>query len=298
MWKELLLLAALSAGVRGDVDEGKLNLITVAEEMIEGEYYSRNLGSIHFVSKSDSLSITTLGENEEKLFVGSRPSGPNSASVASILNSEFLLLNTPTEGIVDFSVSPSMSRKAKEAVESPNHKKLDRLLPKLSHETDEIRQSAYEQLVSRPEVELIIAAAKAMGDEGITGRKNPAALPFYVMALRLAKQQWESEVPSDPIRTKRRWWSSSRRYCDEEEETTGQERECHHGHTCRKCPQSAGNKCCGMCGKGCWCWSWVCGDCCWQQGCHGHDVCCDIHGFFSWSCLAVWNLRCNSSYEC
>ena len=93
MWKELLLMAALSAGVRGDVDEGKLNLITVAEEMIEGEYYSRNLGSIHFVSKSDNLSITTLGENEEKLFVGLKPSGPNSVNVTSILNSEFLLLN-------------------------------------------------------------------------------------------------------------------------------------------------------------------------------------------------------------
>ena len=293
MWKELLLLAALSAGVRGDVDEGKLNLITVAEEMIEGEYYSRNLGSIHFVSKSDSLSITTLGENEEKLFVGSRPSGPNSASVASILNSEFLLLNTPTDGIDDYSVSPSMSRKAEEAVKSPNHKKLDRLLPKLSHDTDEIRQSAYEQLVSRPEVELIIAAAKAMGDEGITGRKNPAALPFYMMALGLAKQQWESEVPPDPVRTKRWWWWGDD---DEDEETEL----CHHGHTCPvdECPESAESDCRGMCGKGCWCWSWVCGDCCWQRGCHGHDVCCGIYGYFSWACISVWNVECDSTYEC
>ena len=210
--------------------------------MIKGEYCSRNLGSIHFVSKSDNLSITTLGENEEKLFVGLKPSGPNSASVASILNSEFLLLNIANR-LDDYSVPPSMSHETQEAVESPNHEKLDRLLPKLNYWTAQIRQSAYEQLVSRTEVELIIAAAKAMGDEGITGRKDPAALPFYMMALRLAKQRWESE---DPVRTKGGGSGGVNGT-----ETT--EEECHHGHTCPvgECP--AENGCRGMCGKGCWC---------------------------------------------
>jgi hypothetical protein len=34
------------------------------------------------------------------------------------------------------------------------------------------------------------------------------------------------------------------------------------------------NGCYGMCGRGCGCWSWVCGDCCWHKGCANHDKSC------------------------
>jgi len=34
------------------------------------------------------------------------------------------------------------------------------------------------------------------------------------------------------------------------------------------------NNCCGMCGFGCSCWKWVCGDCCCHDGCVTHDVAC------------------------
>lgn len=34
------------------------------------------------------------------------------------------------------------------------------------------------------------------------------------------------------------------------------------------------NKCLGMCGPKCWCWSIVCDDCCFHQGCYEHDCCC------------------------
>jgi hypothetical protein len=29
-----------------------------------------------------------------------------------------------------------------------------------------------------------------------------------------------------------------------------------------------------MCGPGCSCWSWVCGDCCYHYGCARHDSWC------------------------
>jgi hypothetical protein len=29
-----------------------------------------------------------------------------------------------------------------------------------------------------------------------------------------------------------------------------------------------------MCGNGCSCWSWVCGDCCYHGGCARHDDWC------------------------
>ena len=58
-----------------------------------------------------------------------------------------------------------------------------------------------------------------------------------------------------------------------------------------------GADCLGLCGKGVHCWSWVCGDCCFHQGCYEHDVCCKEHGFISWGCLSVWKFSCKR-YSC
>ncbi|XP_078349539.1 uncharacterized protein LOC144634461 [Oculina patagonica] len=49
-----------------------------------------------------------------------------------------------------------------------------------------------------------------------------------------------------------------------------------------------GNDCYGMCGKGCSCWKFVCGDCCWHQGCYEHDRCCDEKGYFHEYCLRTY----------
>ena len=44
------------------------------------------------------------------------------------------------------------------------------------------------------------------------------------------------------------------------------------------------NKCLGMCGPKCRCWSIVCDDCCYHKGCYEHDKCCG-HKRFSGYCL-------------
>lgn len=44
------------------------------------------------------------------------------------------------------------------------------------------------------------------------------------------------------------------------------------------------DNCLGMCGKGCSCWSFVCGDCCFNRGCYEHDMCCRKR-FFSTYCV-------------
>ena len=43
----------------------------------------------------------------------------------------------------------------------------------------------------------------------------------------------------------------------------------------KRCSRPKANTCRGMCGLGCWCWSWFCGDCCWHRGCYEHDICCN-----------------------
>jgi hypothetical protein len=58
------------------------------------------------------------------------------------------------------------------------------------------------------------------------------------------------------------------------------------------------NPCFGMCGKGCSCWSSVCGDCeCWW-GCLDHDLVCCTEGYFSYCCLNVFWVSCDGSGSC
>ena len=45
--------------------------------------------------------------------------------------------------------------------------------------------------------------------------------------------------------------------------------------------------CLGLCGNGCCCWHWVCGDYCVHRFCLKHDICCDKYGYLSVHCAAV-----------
>ena len=42
------------------------------------------------------------------------------------------------------------------------------------------------------------------------------------------------------------------------------------GAYCGTC--AIGSNCLGLCGPGCTCWLYVCGDCCYNSGCYIHDV--------------------------
>ena len=67
---------------------------------------------------------------------------------------------------------------------------------------------------------------------------------------------------------------------------------CHHGRECPcgLCPLVS--ECLGMCGPGCSCWSFACGDCCYWAGCYQHDLKCR-DSFFSFACLLPFNFACN-----
>ncbi len=283
----LVLSTMVAFSLGGEVQEPQsarkkeqLIVITLAADLVEGKYYSDYLRGIHFISKDGSVSITALDneDTEQPLFNVSRPAGPNNASLVSVLDYQFLLVNfEEEEELVDYSVPPSMSDKATEAADSPNRNKMEKLLPKLSLETSTNREKVFAQLLSHPNFQLIEAAALAMGDVGITGEKYPAALTFYMTALRVAKQFSGSEPEPQVSRSKRGiidWLFGTKR--------------CHHGYTCPKyrCPRyKSYNPCFGLCGTQCNCWRWVCGDCCWHLGCYAHDTICTIAGgTSSWKC--------------
>ena len=57
------------------------------------------------------------------------------------------------------------------------------------------------------------------------------------------------------------------------------------------------DECLGMCGPGCSCWSFVCGNCCNNKLCFEHDKCCR-HNKYSLSCWLpfVYSLSCKEGF--
>lgn len=59
---------------------------------------------------------------------------------------------------------------------------------------------------------------------------------------------------------------------------------CRAGNPCRDLRSDpCDNDCLGMCGPGCSCWSWVCGDCCYHSGCNAHDRACRSCSIWPWT---------------
>lgn len=55
-------------------------------------------------------------------------------------------------------------------------------------------------------------------------------------------------------------------------------------------------QCFGMCGPKCWCWNWICEDCCLHKGCFQHDACCQ--NFLTTYCLLpfLYGFDCSEGY--
>ena len=120
-------------------------------------------------------------------------------------------------------------------------------------------KSAMHRLASAPESRPILQACEALGNEGITGASHPQMLPLYVFATRLPHaarlQMVRQPLPQE--------WAN------------------------QQCSVPRANECFGMCGKNCYCWKFVCGDCCYHQGCYEHDACCS-HQHYSSYCLTPY----------
>jgi hypothetical protein len=104
-----------------------------------------------------------------------------------------------------------------------------------------------DDMLALPEIKQLPTLSRALGVRGITGVDYPAALALHKVAQQAA-QAFSVDLPKlDTI-------ASVNAYC--------------------QAYPNAGSGCYGMCGPGCSCWSWVCGDCCYHYGCAVHDGWC------------------------
>ena len=142
---------------------------------------------------------------------------------------------------------------------------------------DEPLSNAIIELLSLQECGLLEKAADAVGKKGLNGRNTPAALPFFVFALRITQLAEDSHYNN--ITATQRYRRNSYMHCRS---------------TCPPCPN---DECIGLCGKECSCWKWLCGDCCWHEGCYGHDLCCK-KSWLQHHCLLPIKFSCDRPFKC
>ena len=280
---------AVSTPPSADDVSGKLHLFSMTAEKMDGVYYNKEGGGIRFISERDSIYIGTMEGEGEPLLVGEKPAG--SARMIQILQTNLLEVREGASVYEEFVVPDLMAAKMKVALKSSNPRKFKKALQnirRLELNADAIKQNAINEMLERPEIQLMQDAALKLMDLGITGDQYPSALTFLVTVKRFitfrlnATEIPESDTgsglePSHP-REKRACSNRLSRNCPS-----------------HRCP--IGPRCSGMCGPRCrWCWT-ICGDCCYHQGCYDHDECCATHGYFSFRCLFPWGFSC-SGYSC
>lgn len=106
---------------------------------------------------------------------------------------------------------------------------------------------ALDAMLQLPEVALLPTLSRALGVRGITGSQFPASLVLHKTAKQASQALGITVEKLDTA-------LSQSTYCT--------------------AYPNQGNDCYGMCGFGCSCWSWVCGDCCYHGGCAQHDSWC------------------------
>ena len=281
--------------------------LTVTQEQLQGEYYGTD-GGISFTSTVNAsyvvLSITTT--NGEHVVYLVHPLASN-MTMMGVNNTNFMVMEKDQQDHIDYDdfVIPKDVMNLMESMVNGSEKMTDDVLQKLDNKTvNETRQSVLYNLAMSYEATLIIEAAQVLGDRGIMGMDYPSVMTFYQLALRLANAResddtaYEGEEIDSNLDT-RRYQHRQRRA----ERCRNNDATCPSG----LCPYSLRrgsyrNDCFGLCGYGCSCWSFVCGDCCIHQYCLTHDDCCRRRGFWSWSCLSVaWRVlgsQCSDSFRC
>jgi hypothetical protein len=269
---------------------------TVTQQQLQGEYYGTE-GGIRFTSTVNAtyavLSITTTSGEYVVYIV--HPLASN-MTMMGVNDTNFLVMERIQGNRINYDdyIIPRDAMNLMGSIMAGNGKMTDDMLQKLDNKTvNETRQSVLYNLAMSYKAVLIIEATQALGDRKIMGMDYPSVMSFYQFALRLANIREISEYEAGDS-----FASDSRGYQHRQQRAV----RCNNGATCPsgRCPGR--NGCFGMCGKGCYCWSHVCGDCCVHQYCLTHDQCCVDEGFFSSACLSVvWRVlgsRCTETYNC
>ena len=300
MFKRLTIGLLVTAVVAVSLKEGRqgLAIIEVSDNRLEGEYRG-SLGSIRFIvtSREGNHSLAISNIEGEPILTSNKP-GDTSMMTVTMGNTKFLAkMNEPGSGLPKYSdyVVPTALHDQVEAALSDSRVSNVLIQYLDNRNSDMARKEAVENLVSRGEADLIVEAAKALGNAEVMGTDSSAAQKFYVLAMRLEKVKdlLQNQAESN------RYHPIPHSFMPSMYSRHPQKRETCSECTTGECPYRGDRSkdCHGMCGKSCTCWWWLCGDCCVHKGCLEHDDCCERDGYFSFSCLIAVGFSC-SGYSC
>ena len=258
------------------------------EDRVDGSYWSPQLGcGIVFNSTRDSLIVSTL--NGSRLMSAEEQVGP--IRLVTLGNREFIQHrevdpeNEESGTVQDYAIPKYHGSFAG----TQNHDTFADLLDKLKkldrNTHARVLQKSLKRILTEPEIELLHDAAIAMGQQGITGQEYPSTLPIYMTAMRLGSHptMTTSAAAAHLHRTDSGFLHTrikrSRQIC------------------LKKCPPCKDMECLGMCGRGCSCWDWACGNCCYHKGCYYHDLCCRSRPD-SLACWLPLEFECDKKYIC
>jgi hypothetical protein len=298
--KATSILGEAEEGVAGESEKEvspSLIIDLLRGDRVDGSYVSQELGcGIIFNSTRDSLVVTTL--NGSRLVSAEERVGP--VRLVTLGNREFIQhreIIDPSDAesgtVLDYAIPKYHGSFAG----SRDHGKFAHLLGKLKKLDRSVHakvlQKSMQRILTEPEIQLLHDAAVAMGQRGITGRGYPSALPLYMTAMRLSSNP--STITT--VATDNNFPQSDTNDDDEKPEHffTRMKRS---SQTClAKCPPCKNKKCLGLCGRGCSCWRWACGNCCYHIGCYYHDLCCRSRPY-SLACWVPLDFDCDKKFIC
>lgn len=308
--------------------EGVLTLLEASSQRLQGQFFTSS-------GRGVSFDVDT-GEHRHSLTIHSTQSGGRVLAtqqdtldstvpmLISLFDNHFLV-SKDKDGLVrrEYLV-PKPFHRTFEPVLFKHVKLLNSLKKQFDEDgANETRSEAIGQLLASEEASLVIQAAKALGNRGVQG---PAAMMFYILALRMqalldraALVEGATDVPSEekPQTTRR---ADNIRHSREaleyprpanvrtQDKPSSPPRDgpawierdfCSNSRSsCRagECPH--GKACTGLCGTACSCWEWVCGNCCLNKMCLDHDNLCSRDGMLSWCCLGIVDRDINPVIDC
>ncbi len=270
-----------------------LRLSEVSPGRLQGRFSTKD-GEIEFdsiVTKNHHHSFSILTTEGTNLVSSTQHHYDGPMSI-SLFNEKYILAKDQSK--MDEYLVPERLHKH---VDSALRNKWIMSLLQKEFETNPIRsrEAAISRLILSREANLVIEAAKAVGNRGIIGKDNPAAMRLYILAMRLQNLITPKQASSNENLDDERLQQFGQTMAHNKEYCTKSKNYCEKG----KCPGA--NSCEGMCGPSCSCWKWVCGNCCWNKMCYDHDQCCRKK-MLSWGCMGIifkgLFAYCDKPYSC
>lgn len=299
--------------------KGVLSNVVLAQDEFRGEYNVPGTDQgIRFRSKatpsSVEMQIASLNDYPVYGIVRSIPSHSNheDVTIMNINSTNFMIVkNQEAVGSAkydDYIIPDDATKGSIMASMMSNHAaagvKNRRILNRLHKQgIEETRESVMKALAMSDEGKMVVQTALALGyDHNIQGTSHPSVMKFYQVARQLAmiREQENAEINEYQFAH----YSENNRpdaYAADAVQCESLDTTCPSEELCPWPEPDYDNDCFGLCGFGCTCWSFVCGDCCVHEFCRSHDLCCTIN-FWSWTCIMTpalsSGMTCDDTVEC